>query len=80
MITEIATKLAINAKATGFDFGDLYDSEWNLTDDQWNEVCNLAETLIPTIKVPASVRIAWAEADRDIRAEQRAERIAFSRE
>jgi hypothetical protein len=76
-ITEIATKLAIDVKATGFDLGDHYDDAWNLTDEEWNQVCDEAERLLPTVKVPASVYAAWARVEADHRAEQRAERHAF---
>lgn len=79
-LTKIAQELAVNAKATGFDLGDLYDDAWNLTDAEWHEVCNLTEQMIPVVKVPASVYAAWAQVDRDYRAEQRAERIAFGGE
>jgi hypothetical protein len=75
---EIATKLATDAKATGFDLGDHYDADWNLTDAEWNEVCDLAEQLMPTIKVPASVYAAWSRVDADFRAEQQSQRRAFA--
>lgn len=78
-LSEIAMKVAIDAKAGGFekDMGCLYDDDWNLTDAEWHEVCDQAEALLPTVKVPASVYAAWAQADRDVRAEQRSEAIAF---
>lgn len=78
--TAIATKLAINVKATGFDMGDHYDSDWNLTDAEWNQVCDEAAALLPSTKVPVGVHAAWAAAGLDCRAEQRAERVAFSLE
>lgn len=77
-ISAIAIKVATDVKATGFDMGDVYDDDWNLTDAEWDAVCDMAEALLPTVKVPASVYAAWAQADLDVRAEQRAERIAFA--
>lgn len=76
-LSEIARKVAIDAKATGFDLGDLYDDNWNLTDAEWDQVCDEAEALIPSVRVPQTVRAAWAQVERDFRAEQQAEQRAF---
>ena len=79
-LSKIAYDLAVNYKATGFDLGDLYDEDWGLTDAEWHAVCDEAEALAPTVKVPEEVRASWAQVDRDVRAEQRSERIAFGGE
>lgn len=79
--TEIATKLAIDSKASGIDdFGCLYDDDWKLTDAEWQQVCDEAEQLLPTVEVPAATYAAWSRASADVRAEQAAERRAFSAE
>ena len=79
-LSDIAKTVAIDVKATGFDMGDVYDDDWNLTDTEWDQVCDMAEALLPTVKVPVSVYAAWSQAKRDVNAEQRAERRAFSLE
>lgn len=80
-LSKIARELAIDSKASGIDdLGCLYDEDWNLDEDAWQAVCQEAEALIPTVKVPEAVRALWAQADRDVRAEQRAEQRAFGGE
>jgi len=72
-LEDIATTLAINVKATGFDMGDHYETDWNLTDDEWNAVCDLAEKLYPDVEPSDELRAEWAQARRDVDAEIRHE-------
>jgi hypothetical protein len=76
-ITEYATKVAIEAKASGFgvkDLGCFYDDDWNLTDAEWEQVCDEAIDLYDTVAVPAETYRSWAKVHADGRAEDRAER------
>lgn len=68
-LEEIAEKLAIDAKATGFDLGDLYDDDWNLNDEDWSFVVALATAIMPMVIVPDEVATAWRQANRDVDAE-----------
>lgn len=76
-LTEIATKVAIEAKASGIgvkDLGCFYDDDWNLTDAEWNQVCNEATDLFDAVVVPVAIAREWAKVNADMRAEARAER------
>lgn len=75
-LTKIATAVAIDAKASGigtYDLGCFYDHDWNLSDAEWEQVCDEATALYPTVAVPRAVAASWAKVNADFRAEERAE-------
>jgi hypothetical protein len=77
-ISEIALAVAIDAKASGIgvsDLGCFYPDDEDLTDPEWEAVCDEATALYPTVEVPASVWRSWAKVNSDLRAEERSERI-----
>lgn len=80
-LKEIARTVAIESIASGIaDFGPLYQDEWCLTDAEWAAVCDEAERMLPTVRVPASVYASWSQVNRDIRAEAHAEQRMFGGE
>jgi hypothetical protein len=50
---------------------EVYDDEGN--GPIWNAICDRATELVPTIVVTREERIAWAKADREFNACERAE-------
>lgn len=76
-LTKIATSVAINAKASGIgarDLGCFYDDDWNLTDAEWEQVCDEATELFDSVRVPVEVSRSWAKVNADFRAEEMFER------
>jgi len=88
-LIEITRHVAIEAKASGFgtpeNLGCFYDDEWNLSDEQWNRVCDMVVDILPAIEKTfprelAISRASWASVHVGVRAEDRAQRIAFASE
>lgn len=81
---QLALNLAVNVKATGWDFGDHYcnSDHDHLNDAEWDALCdeafNILENLRDSDPLVQKARREWAQAGREFNAEQRAECAAFS--
>ena len=72
----IATELAIEAVAGDYDdFGALYDDDGHghLSENEWQQVCDMADAMRETVHVPDSLRAAAFQAAIEYRACERAE-------
>jgi hypothetical protein len=62
-LDEIAKDVAKQSKLSHIDdFGCLYDDDWNLSEAEWELVCDKAEALLPTIVITRAERIEHEKA------------------